>query len=82
MKNLKYVCSALLALSLMAIPAAAQKDQSNKGGVHVQKTNKKQDKDHDPSSDNDKSASKGKGHHKGNHKGETQGKHYAKGHSH
>lgn len=82
MKNLKFVFSALLALSLMAIPAAAQKGQSSKGGPHVQKTSKKQDKDHNPSPDNDKSATKGKGHHKGNHKGETQGKHLAKGHSH
>ena len=90
MKNLKYVCSALLALSLMAIPATAQNGRSNKGGAmrsdtradRVQSINKKQDKDRDPNTDNDKNKGLHKGEKKGKHKGATQGKHIAKGHSH
>jgi hypothetical protein len=79
--TLKKLCPGLLAFSLIAIPAAAQKSHSNKGGAAtgdtpadmVQAQNKK-DKDHDPLLDNDKN--------KGKHKGETKGKHKAKGHSH
>jgi len=63
------------------MPALAQKNRSNKGGVArgdarvdlVQSATKK-DKDRDPSPDNDKN--------KGKHKGETKGKHKAKGHRH
>jgi len=62
---------AILALSLMAAPAFAQKGRSNKGGAaradtradQVQAENKKQDKDRDRSPDNDKN--------KGKHNGET-----------
>ena len=82
MKKLKYFCSALLALSLLGIPAAAQKGRSNKGGAErgdaradqVQAENKKKDKDRNPNPDNDKN--------KGKHKGETKGEHTAKGHRH
>jgi Ni/Co efflux regulator RcnB len=82
MKNLKYFCSAVLALSLLAIPAVAQKNRSNKSGAErgdaradlVQAENKKKDKDRDQNPDNEKN--------KGKHKGETKGKHKAKGHSH
>jgi len=82
-KKLKYLYLAILALSLLALPAAAQKgSRSNKGGATrgdaradlVQSENKKQDKDRDPNPDNDKN--------KGKHKGETKGKHKAKGHRH
>ena len=79
--TLKKVCLGLLAFSFVAIPAAAQKSHSNKGGAArgdnradaVQLTNKK-DKDRDPLPDNDTN--------KGKHKGETKGKHKAKGHIH
>ncbi len=79
--KLKSLGLGVLALSLFAIPAAAQKSHYNKGGAAradncadaVQAANKK-DKDHDPLPDNDKS--------KGKHKGETKGKHKAEGHSH
>ncbi len=78
MKKLKYLCLVMLACSLLAIPAAAQGNRSNKHGKNrgdaradlVQSENKKKDKDRDP--DNDKN--------KGKHKGETKGKH--KGHRH
>jgi len=75
--TLKKLCLGILAFSLLAVPAVAQKSHSNKGGADnradaVQATNKK-DKDKDPLPDNDK---------KGKHKGETKGKHKAKGHSH
>ena len=82
-KKLKYLSSAVLVLSLLAIPAAAQKSsRSNKGAAAtgdtradlVQSENKKKDKDKDPAPDNDKN--------KGKHKGETKGKHNAKGHRH
>ena len=71
--TLKKLCVGIFALSLLSIPAAAQKSHSNKGGAMrgdnradaVQATNKK-DKDRDPLPDNDKS----------------KGKHKAKGHSH
>ncbi len=81
--TLKKVCLGLLAFSFVAIPAAAQKSHSNKGGAArgdnradaVQLANKKdKDKDRDPLPDNDTN--------KGKHKGETKGKHKAKGHSH
>lgn len=73
---------AIIAFSLLATPAVAQKSRSNKGGAlrgdgradQVQAENKKKDKDRDPSPDNDKN--------KGKHKGETKGKHNAKGHRH
>jgi len=82
MKKPMYFCSALLALSLLTIPATAQNGRSNKSGAErgdaradvVQAANKHQDKDRDPSPDNDKN--------KGKHKGENKGKHKAKGHSH
>ncbi len=82
-KKLKFLCLAIVALSLLAVPAAAQKgkDRDNKGGLNrgdaradaVQSATKK-DKDRDPSPDNDKN--------KGKHKGETKGKYKAKGHRH
>ena len=81
MKKLKYFCSALLVASLLAIPAAAQKGESNnnvskqKGTARaekVQAANKKGDKD---------KASKGSKN-KGKHEGlEKKGKAKAKGHS-
>lgn len=83
MRNLKSLCLAVLALSMLAIPAAAQRgNRSNRGGAQrgdnradmVQAENKNPDKDRDQSRDNDKN--------KGKHKGETQGKHKAKGHRH
>ena len=81
-KTMKYFCLAVLAFSLLAIPAAAQKSRSNKDGANhgdaradlVQSENKKKDKDRDPNPDNDKN--------KGKHTGETKGKHTAKGHRH
>lgn len=82
MKTMKYFCVGIVAVSLLAIPAAAQKSRSNKGAATtgdtradlVQSENKKKDKDKDPAPDNDKN--------KGKHKGETKGKHSAKGHRH
>ena len=85
MKKLKYFCLVMLAFSLLAIPAAAQKSgRSNKRGanrgdaradlVQSENENKKKDKDRDRNPDNDRN--------KGKHKGETQGKHKAKGHRH
>jgi Ni/Co efflux regulator RcnB len=85
LKKLKYFCSAILALSLLAIPAAAQKsERSNKGGAttgkaradQVQDDNKdgkkkRKRKDHDSNPDKWE---------KGQHKGKTQGEHNAKGH--
>jgi len=72
-KMIKSLCLMILALLLLAIPAAAQKGKgrSNAGGAErgdkradaVQSTNK---------SDNDKH---------GKHTGETKGKHNAKGHT-
>ena len=82
-KKLKYFCLAILALSLLAIPAVAQKStRSNKGATAtggaradlVQSENKKKDKDKDPAPDKDKN--------KGKHLGETKGKHNAGGHRH
>jgi Ni/Co efflux regulator RcnB len=74
-KKLKYFCSAILALSLLAIPAVAQKgkDRDNKGAVNtgaaradlVKDTNKTPRK----GKDNDKNDNKGK------RKGFTHGKH-------
>lgn len=80
MKKLTHLCSVSLALSLLTIPATAQKSRSNKDGAErggaradvVQAASNKQDKDRDPNPDNDKN--------KGKHKGE--GKHKAKGHRH
>ncbi len=79
MKKLKYFSLAVLVLSLLAIPAAAQKgkDRDNKGGATtgatradlVQDTNKTPSK----GKDNDKNDTKGKrkgfthGLHKGRH---------------
>jgi len=80
-KKLKYVSLAVLVVSLLAIPAVAQKgkDRDNKGGATtgdnradlVKSTNKTPSKDKDP--DKDKNDKKGKhkgftmGHHKGRH---------------
>lgn len=74
-KKLKCFCLGMLALSLLAMPAAAQKgkDRDNKGGLNrgdaradlVKSTNKTPSK----GKDNDKNDNKGK------HKGFTQGKH-------
>ncbi len=74
-KKLKYFSLAVLVLSLLAIPATAQKgkDRDNKGAVNtgdtradlVKNTNKKPSK----GKDNDKNDNKGK------RKGFTQGKH-------
>ena len=78
MKKLKYFL-AILALSLLAIPAAAQKgkDRDNKGGVNkadarsdlVKSTNKRHEKK--GKKDNDKNDAKGrrKGFANGMHKG-------------
>lgn len=78
--KLKSLVLGALALSLLAIPAVAQKSHNNKSGVNrgdnrvdVVQGATKRDKDHDPLPDNDK---------KGKHKGETQGRHKAKGHRH
>ena len=81
--TVKKLCLGMLAFSLLAIPAVAQKS-SNKGGaahgdkradaVKAKSKKGKKDKDHDPARDNDKN--------RGKHTGETQGKHTAKGHSH
>ena len=57
MKTMKNPCLAMLALSLLATPAVAQKNRSNKGGAltgiarsdQVQAENKKSNKDRDPS---------------------------------
>ena len=54
--KMKNLCLAILALSLLATPALAQKNRSNKGGAvtgiarsdQVQAENKKSDKDSDP----------------------------------
>ncbi len=77
MKKLKYFSLAVLVLSLLAIPATAQKgkDRDNKGAANtgdtradlVKSTNKTPNKDKDP--DNDKNDKKGK------RKGFTMGKH-------
>ena len=90
MKTMRNLGLAIVAFSLLATPALAQKNRSNKGGVtradaradQVQATNKKQDKDRDPSSDNDKNKGKHKGETQGKHKGVTNGEHTAKGHRH
>ncbi|GAC1660498.1 MAG: hypothetical protein NVS9B4_11570 [Candidatus Acidiferrum sp.] len=82
MKTTKNLWLAILTLSLLATPALAQRDHSNRGGAErgdaradmVQFENKKADKDRDRNPDNDRN--------KGKHKGETQGKHKAKGHRH
>ncbi len=88
--KLKNLGLGLLALSLLAIPAAAQKSRNNKSGAKrgdnradvVQAKNTKKDKDRDPSTDNDKNKGKHNGETQGQHKGTTKGKHTAKGHSH
>lgn len=85
MKTLKNLCLAMVALSLLAIPAAAQKgekgERNNNGAgkqqgqaraEHIQADNKKGDKDPKPSK-----GSKSKGKHEG---WEKKGKHEAKGH--
>ncbi len=76
-KKLKFLCLAIVALSLLAVPAAAQKgkDRDNKGGLNrgdaraeqVKSTNKTPSK----GKDNDKNDNKGKrkGFTKGKHKG-------------
>jgi hypothetical protein len=74
-KKLKYFCLAIVALTLLAIPATAQKgkDRSNKGAVNtgdaradlVKSNNKAPSK----GKDNDKNDNKGK------RKGFTHGKH-------
>ena len=56
MKTMKNLCLAILALSLLATPALAQRGRSNAGGAtrgiirsdKVQAENKKTDKDTDP----------------------------------
>ena len=66
MKTMKNLCLAMLALSLLATPALAQKNHSNKGGAvtgiarsdQVQAENKKGNKDRDP---NPSKGSKSKG---------------------
>ena len=82
MKTMKNLCLAILALALLATPALAQKNRSNKGGqdsgnvgderaaqVHADNAAKKKghkDKDRDPSASTHK----------------THGKHNAFGHRH
>ena len=85
MKKLTYFCSAVLVFALLGMPAAAQKDNSNKGGakrgdarvelVKAKKKDKKgkkskKDKDHDPDNDTNN----------GRHMGDVNGR--AKGHRH
>ncbi len=75
MKKLKYFSIAVLALSLLAIPATAQKgkDRDNKGGAltGANRADQVKDSNKTPSKgkDNDKNDSKGK------RKGFTEGKH-------
>ncbi len=79
MKKLKYFSLAVVVLSLLAIPATAQKgkDRDNKGGAStgdtradlVKSTNKAPSKGKDKDNDNDKNDAKGK------RKGFTMGKH-------
>lgn len=80
MKTLKHLYSALVAVSLLALPAAAQRGRANSGAgqqrgqdraEQVQYQNKKGDKD---------KSKAGRNH--GKHEGwEKKGKHKAKGHS-
>jgi Ni/Co efflux regulator RcnB len=72
MKKLKYFCLAILAFSLLAIPAAAKKGYAGLAQSEDKKEDKKKDKDRNP--DHDKN--------KGKHKGEHKGKHKGKGHPH
>ena len=81
MKTTKNLCLAILALSLLATPALAQRGRSNAGGAtrgiprsdQVQAENKKTDKDTDPN------PSKGS---KAKREGwEKKAKHKAKGHA-
>ncbi len=80
--KLKNLGLGLLALSLLAVPAAADKSRNNKHGAkrgdervaQVHGATKK-DKDRDPAKDNDTK-------NKGQHKGEMKGQHKAIGHSH
>ena len=80
MKKLKYFSLAVLVVSLLAIPATAQKgkDRDNKGGLNtgdtradlVKSTNKTPTKDKDPDKDqNDNNKGKRKGFTMGKHKG-------------
>jgi len=88
--KLKNLGLGLLALSLLAIPAAAQNGRSNKSGAKrgdnrvdlVQADSKSKDKDRDPSTDNDKNKGKHNGETKGKHNGVKQGQHKAIGHTH
>lgn len=81
MKKLKYFFSVMLAVSLLAIPATAQRSRSNKGGANrgdnradlVHWENKKKDKDKDKDKDRDPDNDKNKGKHKGEHKGKHKG---------
>ncbi len=87
--KLKNLGLGLLALSLLAIPAAADKSRNNKHGANkgdervaqVHGATKK-DKDRDPSTDNDNNQGKHNGEMKGKHKGVKQGQHKAIGHTH
>jgi hypothetical protein len=62
-RTITNLCLAMVALSLLPIPAMGQ-NRSNKGGAEhgdtdqVQAGNKKQDKDRDPSPGNDKNKGK------------------------
>ena len=84
MKTMKNLSLAILALSLLATPALAQRGRSNAGGAmrgiprsdHVQAENKKTDKDTDP---NPSKGSKAKKTRKGWEKN-AQHKAKAKGH--
>ncbi len=76
-KKLKFLCLAIVALSLLAVPAAAQKgkDRSNKGGATTGDARadliKSSNKTPSKGKDNDKNDNKGKrkGFTKGKHKG-------------
>lgn len=75
MKKLKYLCSAFLVASLLAIPATAQKGPMGRMGQMGHHNNKGPRKDTDKGKQNpDRDKAKGKA----KAKGETQGKH--KGH--
>lgn len=75
MKKLKYLCSAFLVASLLAIPATAQKRPMGRMGQMGHHNSKGPRKDTDKGKQNP-DRDKGKG--KAKAKGETQGKH--KGH--
>jgi hypothetical protein len=74
-KKLKYLCSAFLVASLLAIPATAQRVPMGRMGQTHHHNNGLR-KDNDKAKENpDRDKAKGKAKAKGEGKGETQGKH-------